>query len=68
MVYGDFKDLPRKAVSDKVLLDKAYKIASNPKYDDINTDWHQCSANVLIKNLKRLLLMQEPELFLKTKN
>ena len=33
MVYGDFKDLPRKAVSDKILRDKAFEIAKKPKYD-----------------------------------
>ena len=31
--YGDFKDLKRRAPSDKVLKDKAFAIASNPKYD-----------------------------------
>ena len=33
MVYGHFKDLPRRAASDKVLRDKAFDIAKNPKYD-----------------------------------
>ena len=33
MAYGDFKDLKRRAQSDKVLKDKAFSIASNPKYD-----------------------------------
>ena len=33
MAYGDFKDLKRKTQSDKVLKDKAFAIASNPKYD-----------------------------------
>ena len=33
MVYGDFKDLPRRTTSDKVLRDKAFNIAKNPKYD-----------------------------------
>ena len=33
MVYGDFKDLKRRAGSDKVLKDKAFNIAKNPKYD-----------------------------------
>ena len=33
MAYGDFKDLKRRRQSDKVLKDKAFKIASNPKYD-----------------------------------
>ena len=33
MAYGDFKDLARKPASDKVLRDKAFNIAKNPKYD-----------------------------------
>ena len=31
MAYGDFKDLARR--TDKVLRDKAFNIAKNPKYD-----------------------------------
>ena len=30
--YGDFKDLLRRTVSDKILRDKAVNIAKNPKY------------------------------------
>ena len=33
MAYGDFKDLNRRTVADKVLCDKAFNIAKNPKYD-----------------------------------
>ena len=33
MSYGDSKDLARRTASDKVLRDKAFNIASNPKYD-----------------------------------
>ena len=33
MGYGDFKDLKRRTFSDKVLRDKAFNIAKNPKYD-----------------------------------
>ena len=33
MVYRDFKDLARRTFSDKVLRDKAFNIAKNPKYD-----------------------------------
>ena len=33
MAYGNFKDLKRRAASDKVLRDKALNIAKNPKYD-----------------------------------
>ena len=31
--YGDFKDLSRRTRADKVLRDKAFNIAKNPKYD-----------------------------------
>ena len=33
MAYGDYKDLPRRPASDKILLDKAFSIVKNPKYD-----------------------------------
>ena len=33
MVYGVFKDLTRRTASDKILRDKAFNIAKNPKYD-----------------------------------
>ena len=33
MAYGKTKDLVKRTQSDKVLKDKAFKIASNPKYD-----------------------------------
>ena len=33
MAYGDFKDLAERTASDKVLRDKAFNIAKNPKYD-----------------------------------
>ena len=33
MTYGDFKDLTRRSASDKILLDKAFNIAKNLKYD-----------------------------------
>ena len=33
MAYVDFKDLKRRTVSDKILRDKAFNIAKNPKYD-----------------------------------
>ena len=32
MTYGDFKDLPRRTASDKVLREKAFNIAKNPEY------------------------------------
>ena len=33
MAYGDFKDIKRRTASDKILRDKAFNIAKNPKYD-----------------------------------
>ena len=33
MAYGDFKGIVRRAAADKVLRDKAFNIAKNPKYD-----------------------------------
>ena len=33
MTYGNFKDLPRKAASEKILRGKPFNIAKNPKYD-----------------------------------
>ena len=33
MAYGDFKDLKKRTAADKVLRDKAFNIAKDPKYD-----------------------------------
>ena len=33
MAYGDFKEFFRKTASNKVLSNKAFNIAKNPKYD-----------------------------------
>ena len=33
MAYGHFQDLARRTASNKVLRDKAFNIANNPKYD-----------------------------------
>ena len=33
MTYGDYKDLPERTASDKILRDKSFNIAKNPKYD-----------------------------------
>ena len=32
--YGDFKYLTRRTASDKIVRDKAFNIAKNPKYDE----------------------------------
>ena len=36
VAYGDFKDLKRRTFSDRVLKNKAFNIAKNPKYE-----WYQ---------------------------
>ena len=33
MAYGNFKDLNRRTIADKVSRDKALNTAKNPKYD-----------------------------------
>ena len=33
MAYGDFKSLPRRTAFDKVLPDKGFNFAKNPKFD-----------------------------------
>ena len=33
MTYGDFKDIKRRTASEKILRNKAFNIAKNPKYD-----------------------------------
>ena len=33
MAYEDFKDLAKRTAADKVLKDKAFNIAEDPKYD-----------------------------------
>ena len=33
MVHGDFEDFNRRIIADKLLRDKAFNIAKDPKYD-----------------------------------
>ena len=39
MAYGKSKDLIKRTQSDKVLKDKAFKIANNPNYDGYQNDF-----------------------------
>ena len=52
MAYGDFKDLKRRTASDKVLRDKAFNIAKNPKYDGYKEGLLLWFINFLIKSRK----------------
>ena len=38
MAYGKSQDLPKRTESDKVLRNKAFEIASDPKYDGYQRD------------------------------
>ena len=49
MDYRDFKDWTRKTASDKILRDKAFNLAKNPKYDGIKEVLLQFCINSLIK-------------------
>ena len=49
MTYGDIKDLNRRTAADKVLCDKAFDVAKNPKHDDISVDLLQWSIRFSIK-------------------
>ena len=51
MAYGDFKNLPRRTASDKVLRDKHLILLKAQKMMDFNTDLRQCFINFFIKSL-----------------
>ena len=56
MAYGDFKDLPRRAASDKVLRDKHLILLKSQKMMDFNVDLRQCFIAFFIKGLLVVLL------------
>ena len=49
MASGKSKDLVKRTQSDKVLKDKAFKIASDPKYDGYQRGLASMVCNFLIK-------------------
>ena len=56
MAYGDFKDLPRKTAADKVLRDKAFNIAKDPKNDGYQRGLASMVYKFLIQRLQVVLL------------
>ena len=66
MAYRDFKGLPRRAAADRILRDKAFNHAKNPKYDR----YKRGLASMVYKffDQKRLIQTQEQKLILKRKN
>ena len=57
MAYGDFKDLKRRTFSDKVLREKAFNIAKNPKYDGYQRRLVSMVINFLVKSPHVVALM-----------
>lgn len=51
MAYTDLQDFATRTASDKVLLEKALEIVSDPKHDEYIHELLQRSGNFLIKNL-----------------
>ena len=49
MAYADFKGLPIRTTADKVLHDKAFNIAKNPRYDGYQQGLASMVYNFLIK-------------------
>ena len=50
MAYGDFGNLNRRTITNKVLRDKAFNIAKNPKYDEYQRRPASMPYNFLDKN------------------
>ena len=57
MAYGKSKDLVKRTQSDKVLKDKAFKIASDPKHDGYQRGLASMVYKFLIKNLVEVVLL-----------
>ena len=56
MVYGDFKNLPRRTAADKVLRDKAFNLLKIQTMMDIKKDLQRWFINFSIKNQKVVVL------------
>ena len=57
MAYGEFKDLPSTAAFDKVLCDKEFNIAKNPKNDVYQKGLASMVFKFLIRDLLVLILL-----------
>ena len=56
MTYGDFKDLNKRIAADKVLRDKTFDNAKNPKYDGYQRGLASMVYKLLIKKLLVVVL------------
>ena len=59
MAYGDLKHLAKRTASGKVLREKAFKTAKNPKYDGYQRGLASMVYKFLIKNLVEVVLMNQ---------
>ena len=57
MAYGDFKDLARRTASDKFLIDNAFNIAKNTKYDGYQRGLASMVYKFLIKISLRVVVL-----------
>ena len=55
MAYRDFKYLPKRKASYKLLCDKAFDIAKNPKYDGYKQGF---TSNIFDKKLQVVHLLK----------
>ena len=60
MAYGKTKDLVKRTQSDKVLKDKAFKIANNPNYDGYQRGLASMVYKFFDKNSKRIDIINKP--------
>ena len=56
MAYGKSKDLAKTTQSDKPLRDKAFKIASDPKYDGYQSSFASVLYTFFDKSLGKVVL------------
>ena len=57
MAYGNFKYLTKRTVTDKILRDKAFKIASDQKYDGYQRRLASMVYKFLIKSQKEVVVL-----------
>ena len=56
LAYGKYKNLAKRTESDKVVRDKAFKIASNPKYNGYERVLVSMACKVFGENLQAVVL------------
>ena len=62
MACGNFKDLTRRSASDKILCDKAFNIAKNPKYDGYQRGLASMVYKFFDKKTSAMCAWQRPQL------